>query len=321
MNSCTTEKFRVYMRCGDDVMGVLLPNSVKFADLVKYVWKKFKVYDVNAIRVSYLNGVTMVAIRNDDDVEIFKNICFGSPSCVLTIHVDIANITPDEDLEHQGDTQLPDLNSIPIPPIPPTFQNTPPSKKKKGIQLNHIFEDKEECQYEIGLKSLREGYEYRVTKSSKIRYVVECAQPSCAWYINCYRFGGTNLFRVAAINDIHSCSKIQFHPNHRNAYAKTLARIISPKMSDLTRVYKPKDIIRDLNLGMNIDVSYKRAWKGKQLALEANHGCPKESFAHLPIFCYNLKLANRGTVTHINTDNDRRFKDLFIGFGAAVREF
>ncbi|GKA19807.1 phospholipase-like protein [Tanacetum coccineum] len=86
---------------------------------------------------------------------------------------------------------------------------------------------------------------------------------------------------------------------------------------DVTRVYKPKDIINDLNIEYNFDVSYKRDWKAKQLALESNQGCPITSFAQLPYYCYNLKLANRNTITHIDTDNEGRFKMLFIGFGAA----
>nr|GFC72941.1 transposase, MuDR, MULE transposase domain protein [Tanacetum cinerariifolium] len=65
--------------------------------------------------------------------------------------------------------------------------------------------------------------------------------------------------------------------------------------------------------------SYKRAWKGKQLALKSNQGDPISSFAQLPYYCYNLKLANENAVTHIDTDHEGRFKMLFIAFGAAVR--
>ncbi|GJZ57078.1 hypothetical protein Tco_0612572 [Tanacetum coccineum] len=89
------------------------------------------------------------------------------------------------------------------------------------------------------------------------------------------------------------------------------------KFRDVTRVYRIKDIINDLNLELNIDVSYKQAWKGKQLALESNQGCPIASFAQLPYYYYNLKLANKNTITHIDTDDEGRFKMLFIGFGVA----
>ncbi|GJU42540.1 putative reverse transcriptase domain-containing protein [Tanacetum coccineum] len=118
-----------------------------------------------------------------------------------------------------------------------------PKKHNHDVQLDVVyrFDDKEACIYEIGLKCLREGYEYKVLKSCKKRVV--------------------------------------------------------------TRV--------------SIYVSYKRAWKGKHLALDSNYGCPVASFAQLPYYCYNLKLANENTVTHIDTDDEGCFKMLFIGFGVA----
>nr|GEV27703.1 transposase, MuDR, MULE transposase domain protein [Tanacetum cinerariifolium] len=88
---------------------------------------------------------------------------------------------------------------------------------------------------------------------------------------------------------------------------------------DVTRVYRPNDIINDLNIEFNIDVSYKRAWKGKQLALKSNQGDLISSSAQLPYYFYNLKLANENIVTHIDTNHEGRFKMLFIAFGAAMR--
>ncbi|GJX17418.1 phospholipase-like protein [Tanacetum coccineum] len=171
----------------------------------------------------------------------------------------------------------------------------------------------------IGLKCITEGYEYKVVRSCPERYAVECVHLDCYWYIFTRRIKKENGFRVTYINDNHTCPKTQFYPNHRNATAKMLCQLIIPKFRDVTRVYRPKDIINDLNIEFNIDVSYKRAWKGKQLALKSNQGDPISSFAQLPYYCYNLKLANENTVTHIDTDHEGRFKMLFIAFGAAVR--
>nr|GEW74070.1 copia protein [Tanacetum cinerariifolium] len=56
---------------------------------------------------------------------------------------------------------------------------------------------------------------------------------------------------------------------------------------------------------------------GQQLALKSNQGDPISSFAQLPYYFYNLKLANENTVTHIDTDHEGRFKMLFLAFGVA----
>ncbi|GKD28048.1 transposase, MuDR, MULE transposase domain protein [Tanacetum coccineum] len=94
-----------------------------------------------------------------------------------------------------------------------------------------------------------------------------------------------------------------------------------PKVRDVKRVYTPKDIAHDVNLEWNVYISYKKAWTGKQLALASTQGCPIESFAQLPFYCYNLKRENEGTVTDIDTDDEGRFKMCFIGFGVAIKSF
>nr|GEV39301.1 hypothetical protein [Tanacetum cinerariifolium] len=56
-------------------------------------------------------------------------------------------------------------------------------------------------------------------------------------------------------------------------------------------------------------------------ALEINLGCPIESFSQFPYYFYDLKMANEGTVTHIETDDEGRFKICFVAFGFTIRSF
>ena len=305
----------MFIRFEETVLAVLLPTDINFANLVKYVWRKLNLKDQNAVQLSYNICETKNSILNDGDVAVFKNLALKTPIHVQTLVVDHASHTPIAILFQPTPLRLTGVNYLPPPPPSPTFHFT---EKKAGIKVNHMFQDKETCIYDISFKCLKEGYQFYVDSSSTTRYYVKCLQPECDWHIRCRRVGVTNRFKVSSMNDNHKCSKLVFHPNHRNAYAKTLARIITPKVADATRVYRPKDILDDLKLDMNIDVSYKRAWRGRHLALESNHGCPRASYEQLALYCHNLKLANRETVTDIETDADSRFKNLFIGFGVAV---
>ncbi|GJR12004.1 transposase, MuDR, MULE transposase domain protein [Tanacetum coccineum] len=72
--------------------------------------------------------------------------------------------------------------------------------------------------------------------------------------------------------------------HHRNATAKLLGRLLEPKFKDNTRIYKGKDIKQDIYTNMNIDI----------------------------------KLTNDGTVTNIETDDEDRFKMVFIALGVVV---
>ncbi|PWA83004.1 transposase, MuDR, MULE transposase domain protein [Artemisia annua] len=92
-------------------------------------------------------------------------------------------------------------------------------------------------------------------------------------------------------------------------------------MKDNGRTYKVRDIQNDLRVDWKVDLSYKRVWGGRNLTFDLLNGTPEDSFEQLPYYCHNLKIANKGTVTHIETDDAGRFKLVFIAFGVAVRSF
>lgn len=214
---------------------------------------------------------------------------------------------------------------MPEPPSLPDFFKLPKFPYTRPIfrevKKFHEFADKEECITDIAVKCIKEGYQYKVVKSCQLAYRVRCKVPQCNWYIFNRAVIGTKKFRVTNMNDVHTCHKTTITANHCNATAKVLGHILVPKFRDTSRVYKPKDIQLDFNLAWNIDISYKKAWKGKQLATLAVQGCPKGSFEQLPYYFHYLKLANEGTVTHIDTDDEGRFKQCFVAFGAAVSLF
>ncbi|GJX32482.1 hypothetical protein Tco_0242337 [Tanacetum coccineum] len=103
--------------------------------------------------------------------------------------------------------------------------------------------------------------------------------------------------------------------HHRNAATKLLGHLLEPKLKYNSRIYKGKEIKHDIYTDLNIDITYKQAWRSKNVALESLSGCHVASFAQLPYYCHNLKMINDGTVTHIETDNEDRFKMVFIAFG------
>ncbi|GJZ38908.1 hypothetical protein Tco_0585471 [Tanacetum coccineum] len=260
--------------------------------------------------LSYNSGSNSINIIDDYDVDCFLKEVLKSGDVVKSVFIE----SIDKNVEKKNT-----LTCIPTTPHAPILDLKTITTSKHGVKLakHKIFDDKEACMYEIGLKYLTKGYEYKVVRSCPNRYAVECVHLECYWYIFTRRIKKDIGFKVTYINDNYTCPKTQFYQNHRNTTSQILCQMIMPKFRDVTRVYRPKDIINDLNIEYNFDVSYKRAWKAKQLALESNQGYPIASFAQLSYYCYNLKLANENKVTYIDTDNEGHFKMLLIGFGVA----
>ncbi|GKD75807.1 transposase, MuDR, MULE transposase domain protein, partial [Tanacetum coccineum] len=138
----------------------------------------------------------------------------------------------------------------------------------------------------IGAKAIVEGFEFKTRSSNKIRFDAICIHKECTWRILARKLNESNWWLLPTVEDVYTCSMTRLHPDHRNATTTILGALLVDKK-----------------------------------AFDMAMGSPAESFAQLSYYCHNLKLANEGTVTHIETDVEGRFKLLYVGFGVEIRDF
>ncbi|KAA0054420.1 MuDRA-like transposase [Cucumis melo var. makuwa] len=82
-----------------------------------------------------------------------------------------------------------------------------------------------------------------------------------------------------------------------------------------------RDIIEDMRQDYGINMSYEKAWRARENAYERVRGSPEESYNLLRRYGEALKFTNPGTIFHMELEDDRFFKYLFIAVGACVRGF
>ena len=70
-----------------------------------------------------------------------------------------------------------------------------------------------------------------------------------------------------------------------------------------------------------MNISYNKAWRGKEYALNSVRRSPDENFAKLPAYCYELVSKNPRTLTWIKTNDDNHFEYFFMAIGACIRGF
>nr|KAJ0214558.1 hypothetical protein LSAT_V11C400194440 [Lactuca sativa] len=83
------------------------------------------------------------------------------------------------------------------------------------------------------------------------------------------------------------------------------------------RVWRPKYIIRDMNVLLEINLNYSQA----EFTIGLMTGTPEESFSKLPVYFHNLKKHNPGTLAYIQTNLEDRFEYCFFAIGYATRAF
>ncbi|XP_023757424.1 uncharacterized protein LOC111905925 [Lactuca sativa] len=110
------------------------------------------------------------------------------------------------------------------------------------------------------------------------------------WRLYAKRLDPTDEFEIRTFNNVHTCSSLQIHPNHKHDNKKVMGTILHEIMGKTrSKVGRSNEISRNLNALLEINVDYKQAWHAKQYAMELLLGSSEECFSKLPIYFHNLK--------------------------------
>ena len=122
------------------------------------------------------------------------------------------------------------------------------------------------------------------------------------------------------MNTAHKQVTERFIVNHAKLTSRFIATRIQEKLQQHSS-YTPKEIQDDLKRELGVDVGYSKAWRAKEAALNNINGTFEESYAMLPKYCNDLVNTNPGTTAFVEKTEDKKFKRMFVAFGAAAKGF
>ncbi|CAI9261624.1 unnamed protein product [Lactuca saligna] len=212
---------------------------------------------------------------------------------------------------------MPPIPDCPDPIVDPgPFHSLHPNDE---MFVRQMYDNKQQLIFALSLKATREKFQFMTNHSNKNYYEVHCETKNCSWRLYEKRIVPTHQFEIRTFNNVHTCSSLQIHPNHKHANKKVMGTILHEIMGKThSKVWRPNEISRDLNALMEINVNYKQAWHAKQHAMELLLGSSEECFSKLPIYFHNLKRHNLGTVAYIQTDSKDCFDHCFYAIGSTV---
>ncbi|XP_050233550.1 uncharacterized protein LOC126682035 [Mercurialis annua] len=143
-------------------------------------------------------------------------------------------------------------------------------------------------------------------------------EEECQWRLRASRSKKTDMFIVRKFNKEHTCKVADRMADKRQATSKLIGNFIKDKYTNFKTVYTPADIIRDMKKEYGVELSYQRAWKSKEKGLDLTRGNPAESYQLLPSYLHALKTTNPGTVTELET-RENRFLYVFISLNASIK--
>ncbi|XP_062089195.1 uncharacterized protein LOC133795756 [Humulus lupulus] len=187
------------------------------------------------------------------------------------------------------------------------------------IEQGQIYKDKNTVKSTLSYYAMLHNFQFKTKRSEPREYLVTCADEKCNWLVRASKYRNQDLFKVRKCNPNHTCSVEIVLEDHRQAKSIVVGELIKNKYKSIKRNYTPNDIMNDMNDDFGVTMGYTKAWRSREKALRLVRGNPDDSYQKLPIYLYMLKKANPGTITHLLTDKEDRFKYLYIAFSNSIK--
>ena len=171
-----------------------------------------------------------------------------------------------------------------------------------------MFETKDELQTKLHEVAVHGNFEYKVVKSNKWLYVVECINKNYKWQVRGSKLPNSGYFIIRKYNGTHTCSLVGCNMNHRQATYRVIGRKFKSQYVGVLEGPTPRGLVNLVRENLKAGVTYWKGWKVRQYAHSLIRGSPEEIFPLLPSYCHMLKLKNPGTIACIEVDGNKKFK-------------
>ncbi|KAL3652369.1 hypothetical protein CASFOL_002050 [Castilleja foliolosa] len=185
-----------------------------------------------------------------------------------------------------------------------------------------IVGSKFELELKVGFYHLNKRLEYRTPRSSKTRLEVVCRykQRGCNFLFRAHEIPGGN-WKISKFVAPHTC-KIDFNVcGARQVPSKVIAAFFAPKLVLEGRLFRPKEIMFDIEKKYGMNITYDKALKTYHMGYSFIYGEHSKSWQLMPGYFHLLAKENPGTYTNFQTDDHDMFKYSFFALHASIKGF
>ncbi|KAG7534144.1 Transposase MuDR plant [Arabidopsis thaliana x Arabidopsis arenosa] len=189
--------------------------------------------------------------------------------------------------------------------------------------VGRVFKNRDDCKVKIAVHAINRKFSFRNHRTTNDVVIVRCVSDLCPWRVYCVRLEETEYFEVRTVMLEHNCPIDVRSQFQRQATTSVISEIMKSKYTGAGMGPNPMSMRQALLDEYSLNVSYWKAWRSRELALDMAKGSTTSSYGILPSYLHMLCKSNVGTVTELHTEvdsaGDTRFKYCFVALGASVR--
>lgn len=191
------------------------------------------------------------------------------------------------------------------------------------LYVGQVFLDRDAFKLHMSLYAMANKFGYRVKRSEPGKMVLQCNGASCFWRVYAAKLGGSPRFEIKTLRTTHTCSVEERSGFRRHATSSIIGDMLRNRYVGNGSGPRPRVVQEIMRTDHRVPITYWKAWKSREVAINRGSGNAEESYRALPAYLQHLTAANPGTVVALETTQGaggaERFKYVFLAFGASVR--
>lgn len=189
---------------------------------------------------------------------------------------------------------------------------------ERDIYVGMIFNSREEFKQHMAMYAIRNKFRLRNSCSSPGGMVLRCFSAACNWRVYAVMLKNSQLYEIRTVKLNHSCTVDDRTGYQSQATHTVIGGMMKGKFIGRGGGPRPNDIRQAMQGDHDVHISYWKAWRSRQVALDYAKGSCGASYNLLPTYLEKLVMANPGTLTEVI---GHRFKYMFLALAASIEGY
>ncbi|KAG7579067.1 Zinc finger PMZ-type [Arabidopsis thaliana x Arabidopsis arenosa] len=191
------------------------------------------------------------------------------------------------------------------------------------IYIGRIFKTKEDCATKLAIHAIRRKFHFIYAKSGPNVVAAVCVSHTCPWRVYATKLADSDRFEVRSTTPNHTCSVDARGDFHKQASTAVIGKLMRTKYIGVGRGPRANELRRMLRQEFSLNVSYWKAWRAREIAMDNAMGSAMGSYALIQPYFKLLLETNPNSLVAMETEKDNsgveRFKYLFFALHACVQ--
>ncbi|KAG7567381.1 Zinc finger SWIM-type [Arabidopsis thaliana x Arabidopsis arenosa] len=193
------------------------------------------------------------------------------------------------------------------------------------IFVGRLFKNKDDCCTKLAIHAIRRKFHFIHAKSCPTMVIAVCVGTTCPWRVYATKLEDSERFEVRTVILQHTCSVDARGDFHKQASTAVIGKLMRTRYVGVGRGPRPNELRRMLRQEFSLNVSYWKAWRAREIAMDNAMGSAMGSFALIQPYFKLLMATNPNSITALETETDNlgvtRFKYLFFALHASIKGY